>query len=204
MKWEGLEEKFDVEVPSQLFPGKKIRLRGKRDGRYREADNGLWLFETKTKSRIDDIVIAKKLSFDTQVMVYAYTIFLEHGEWIRGVKYNLIRRPGLRHKIGESNAQFLQRIQDDVECRPDHYFMRYEATLSKEEFGQYTHEFAHMIQDIELWYANDINYRNPNSCGFGNYVCPYMNICSTGNRTGFVKSLALYPELSVAMSASEK
>lgn len=203
--WEGLEEKFDIPYASQIYPGRNIRIRGKMDGRYRiGAHNDLWLFETKTKSRIEDSIIADKLSYDLQVMVYMWALSELVGEQVKGVKYNLIRRPGLRHGVRETTQGFLDRVRADVEGRPEHYFLRYEAALDPHEIDRWKKDMQSIMLQIERWFRGDFNYKNPGACGGGFVTCPYIDICGKQDYTAFTKNKILFTELTVMQSSSEQ
>lgn len=100
------EHPFDVKY--RLPSGRVVRLRGKFDGVDRIGERpkaGIWLFETKTKGDIGELEIQRNLQWDLQTMLY--TVALEavqhefaqdvpEGEWcfpIKGVRYNVVRRP---------------------------------------------------------------------------------------------------------------
>jgi hypothetical protein len=197
-KWVSLEEIFDVPFPSQLYPDRTIRVRGKRDGKYRTNNGELWLFETKTKGRIEDETILQKLSFERQVMLYSWAETQQSGELYRGVLYNLVRRPMLRHGAKESTTEFLARVRADVESRHDHYFMRCEAPFNPITMMTWRKKFKALMWDVEHWWLfPESTYENSESCGYGDNVCPYLPLCSTGDMTKYRPARGLFGELSV-------
>lgn len=108
----------------------KIDLRGMRDKAYRTKSKGLLgLFETKTKSQIDDNQIQDGLRADLQAMFYLFTMKLEFGENPKELLYNIIRRPGQQIKDSESYTDYKSRIQRDIKKRPDYYFRRWEVNV---------------------------------------------------------------------------
>lgn len=113
------------------FSGSKeeILLTGMRDGDIRDINGGLVLFETKTKSSIDDIAIQDGLRADLQTCLYLYSLFREYKEEPVGILYNIIRRPQLRLKKGEPMCDYKQRVIADIKERPDWYFRRFEVTV---------------------------------------------------------------------------
>ena len=84
--WIGLETKFDVKFND-------IRLRGMRDGVFRNKKKELWLLETKTKSQFSEDELTKALDFDFQNLYYITATEAETGEEVQGVLYNIIRKP---------------------------------------------------------------------------------------------------------------
>lgn len=104
------EEVFDV--PYQLPSGKVVRLRGKFDsvdliGKGKDA--GVYLQENKTKGDADEQEIKRQLKWDLQTMMYLIALSSPQKTWhsgagrdvpgwkygtpIKGVRYNVIRRP---------------------------------------------------------------------------------------------------------------
>tara|TARA_R110002020_G_scaffold115383_2_gene265299 strand:+ start:65 stop:1075 length:1011 start_codon:yes stop_codon:yes gene_type:complete len=130
--------KVDHTLPS----GKDMPLRGRWDAVYKE--NGkIWLMENKTKGQIDEEGILASLPFDLQTMLYVHTLQEHLGQKVEGVLYNVIRRPGLRRRKTEQIGEFIDRIQDDVVKRPQHYFMRWRV------------EF--LSEDIKTWVSKSLN-----------------------------------------------
>lgn len=102
-----LMQEYVFDVSYQLPSGRVVRLRGKFDsvdliGKGKNA--GVYLQENKTKGDIDEQQLQRQLSFDMQTMVYLVALS-QHtydngplskssdGVPIRGVRYNVIRRP---------------------------------------------------------------------------------------------------------------
>jgi len=114
-----LLQEYPFDVPYRLPSGRVVRLRGKFDavdlvGTGREA--GVYLFETKTKGDVDEVEIQRNLTWDLQTMMYLVALSCCGGEsdpspeWvaareilephilagggnIKGVRYNVVRRP---------------------------------------------------------------------------------------------------------------
>jgi hypothetical protein len=115
------EQVFDVPYP--LPSGRTARLRGKLDsvdliGKGKNI--GAWLQENKSKGDIDESQLRRQLSsgFDLQTMIYLTALrsfdwnsigkdaLLTHPDNIRGVRYNVVRRPlsGGRGSIVQSEG----------------------------------------------------------------------------------------------------
>jgi hypothetical protein len=103
LNWIGVEQEFDV--PYVLKDGRKTRLRGKMDGLYKK--NGIWLFETKSKSRIDEGTIVDALPLDFQNKFYLSVARKLHKIQPSGVKYNIIRRTQMEQRKNETAKKFL-------------------------------------------------------------------------------------------------
>lgn len=139
--WIEPEQKFKTPYEFTDIDGNKrtIFLRGMRDGVFRE-DGDLGVFETKTKSVVQQSAIRDQLKADLQTLIYVTTSMIEFGEMPKKVMYNVIRRPQLKRKQTESLNQFLQRIKGDVIKRPQHYFMRWNVDLLKSDIVNFRKE----------------------------------------------------------------
>lgn len=107
----------------------EIVLTGMRDGDYRNSVGELALFETKTKSSIDDVAIQDGLRADLQTCLYLLSLQKEYKEDPKEILYNIIRRPQLRQKKNEHIEAFKERVSADVKERPEWYFRRFEVTV---------------------------------------------------------------------------
>ncbi len=87
------------------------------------------MFETKTKSSIDDVAIQDGLRADLQTCLYLYSLRREYKREPRSILYNIVRRPQLRPKKDEHANTYKQRVAEDIKARPDWYFRRYEVTV---------------------------------------------------------------------------
>ena len=135
--WLSREQKFSV--PYTLPNGIVVNLRGMRDGVFR-LKKSLGIFETKTKSRIDEREIVSGLRADMQTLFYVVATREEIGELPSRIEYNIIRRSGLKPRKNEPMTDFISRIKDDVNSRPEHYFQRYEVTLLKSDITRFEEE----------------------------------------------------------------
>lgn len=194
-KWVGLEQEFQVLAPVN-YRGKKrfIPVRGKIDGIYKSFDE-MWMFETKTKARIEDAA-ADKLTFEMQVMVYAWAIEQMYGEQIAGVTYNLVRRPQLRRKKDEMLPEFIERIREDIAARPDFYYARQEVPLHESHFARFRSEFTSMLENVIRWWEGELDFRNSAACNGSYGTCEFMPVCSRKKLEAFSKRDVVFPELS--------
>jgi len=170
LEWESSEEEFAVKTE---YWKKPTMIRGKFDGTYR-SHGSLWLMEHKTRSRISPEEVAESLPFDVQVCLYAWALQLLAVESVKGVLYNLIRRPSKRPHKKENLADYRTRLTEDVKERSDFYFMRFEMALIPTDLRGWVEEFEEMVNNLRVWESGDYNYRNPNGCTF----CPYRGLCA--------------------------
>lgn len=107
----------------------ELDLKGMRDGEYENRIGDLGLFETKTKSQIDDVAIQDGLRADLQTCMYLYSLRRETRREPKEILYNIIRRPQLRQKKDEPVDAYMQRVVEDIRERPEWYFRRFEVTV---------------------------------------------------------------------------
>lgn len=159
------EESFDL--PYTLPSGRVVRLKGKWDAVFKK-DGQTWLQENKSKSDIDEIALARQLSFDLQTMIYVValeeTMKRMEAKYarllgpIRGVRYNVIRRPLsggkgsiVKHKPsksnprGETDEEFYARLRGIIHDSPRDFFVRMNVTVTKEEVERFKRECLNPI-----------------------------------------------------------
>jgi hypothetical protein len=162
------EHVFDI--PYKLPSGRVVRLRGKWDGVdliEDERGKGIYLFETKTKSEIDQEKISRQLTFDLQVMLYL--VALERFDWrtqfdimkgnsplsiwtnapIRGVRYNVVRRPlsggkgtivqkkGSKNVRPETKEEFYGRLRGIISDSPTDFFARWKVEITPRDIRRF-------------------------------------------------------------------
>jgi hypothetical protein len=194
VEWLDLEEVFDVPL---VIDGRTIRIRGKFDGVQR-IKGKLWLFETKTKGRIEEDSIMDKLSIDLQVNLYFWAIWKKYGEFPAGVVYNIIRRPQLRQGKTEKLTEFIGRIKADIFDRPDFYFMRNHGSIDKSELLEWEQkEFIPIVREMLRWTDGDGHFKNVSACTSGFFACPFLRICGQNDTGTFMRRKALFEELTV-------
>lgn len=184
-KFVGVEEEFETEFQS-------VKLRGKKDGKCVIAGKK-WLMEHKTKSRISEDSLMKKLAFDFQNLFYMTCDEIDNKEELAGVLYNVIRKPQL--KQGKKTlAEFCQRVREDIQSRPDFYFMRWEVPYTKVDKKQFRKELEQKICTIEEVIADNFFYKCENACD-GMFSCEYLDNCAADNFKGLTKTKDIFPEL---------
>lgn len=193
--------RFDA--PERIFAVRfaNSTLRGKIDGRFRDKNGGVWHFEHKNYSRISEDTLQKKLSFDLQNLFYLLADRVERGENIKGVLYNVLRRPEVRKEMPVGKIR--QYVTGLIEKDPAHYFIRWEIPYSAEDRAQFHAELVVKLDRLggniastQLYGASPLGlfYKNECACDLP-WACPYLDACASGTMTGYTKTKSLFPEL---------
>ncbi len=204
-QWDRVEHEFknamEVEHPSK--PGRRLKtfIRGKMDGSFRKDKTmrRSWLFETKSKSNLGEKgegELADILPHELQSNIYLLNLAREEKVLPKGLLYNIIRRPGLRQKKKESVLKFARRVAQDIEKRPEWYFIRIQMTVEQRDLNRAELELNDMVGDFMLWWNGLAgHYRNSDACQNKYGTCPMLPICSRGDYSGFYKRKTVFREL---------
>jgi len=195
-EWLSREEVFSVRYEpcvgerSDPFHFPPIQLLGVRDGTYRTRRKGyLGLFETKTKSLIDDNLIQSNLRADLQTMFYLFALWQETGELPRQVLYNVIRRPQQKFLDKDNFRSFKERIVWDVTKRPSYYFRRWEVNVIKRDLVRFQQRILDpALRELWRWWE-------------GTQMYSYMVM---GRKEDYFVRSSVFPELSPDYVATHK
>lgn len=194
----GLEHEFKIPISGTAgrTPWKTF-LRGKMDGVFfKEGSDRPWLFETKTKGRIEEGALVDIMPFELQVNTYLVALNKMTGKTPAGVKYNILRRPQLRQKQQESLAQFGARIVADIHDRPDFYFIRMDMSVDMRDLDRAEQELMDLIGDFLMWWRGQTgHYKNSAHCENKYGTCHMLPICSRRDTTGFYQRDKIFMEL---------
>lgn len=132
-------------------------------------DDGYYIIELKTASKVDETYI-NKLDFNDQISRYYY-MAEQNGYKILGVKYYVVKKPLLRQKQNETVEQFRQRLVDRI-MEDDSIFYT-EITRTPEQIEDCIKDTIYDMQIIE----NTTRFtKNLTACScYGN--CPYIDLC---------------------------
>jgi hypothetical protein len=165
-------------VPYTLPSGRTVKLRGKWDEVVLIKDasgSGIWVGDHKTKSQIDGLAVSRQLTNDLQSMLYLVAIQQscklcntgEGQDWIReaglehellmhplrGMRYNVIKRPGQYQGKKESAQQFQQRLDGIIRKKPDEFFARWETVFSPENIARFRKRTLDpLLENLCNWY----------------------------------------------------
>lgn len=130
-----LLEEQAFNVPYKLPSGREVKLRGKWDSVDLVNKDGIYLQENKTKSDINEVQLRRQLTFDLQTMIYM--VALSYSEDIgsmphtlKGIRYNVVKRPRQYQGKKESHDQFLERLRGIISDSPEEFFMRWKIEIT--------------------------------------------------------------------------
>lgn len=216
-------------VPYELRSGRVVKLKGKFDSVdmiKADKESFIILQENKTKGDIDELQIQKQLSFDLQTMFYLVALKkcgkVQENK-IRGVRYNVVRRPlsggkgtirkhqpSKSNPLGETDEQFYTRLASYISDDPKYYFMRWDIDIYPTDYTKFITEFLDPCLDNLCWWwdfvtkkENDYpppspHYRTP--YGIFNPITDGAatdldEYLRTGSTVGLRKVETLFPEL---------
>jgi len=140
---------INIRIP----PGIVFPLRGRIDGII--ENSGMWIKETKTKSQINVSHLQDTIHTNIQVMFYALCSQLKYGRPCKGVVYNVIRKPGLRQKIKETDDGYIQRISDAIKEDPKHYFHRLTVEFAPGQVDRWVRqELVPLLYRVYIWWKS--------------------------------------------------
>jgi hypothetical protein len=189
-KWIGKEIPFDEKY--QLPNGRVVRIRGKMDGAFSiPGVKGNWLFETKTKSTIDQDGIFRALDKDLQTGLYMVAMSKRFKGTPLGVVYNVVRRTAMRPRVKDTPDSFAQRVHEDIQKRPEWYFFRWTREISALELENFQRRSLNpaIYQLCQYWDSIKDDPMNPFST-----TCPecYGDGCLVCGQTGKVDNMLHY------------
>lgn len=221
-----------IDVNYKLPSGRLVRIRGKIDGGYKR-DEGLWIEEHKTSSRINEERVEKRLRFDLQTMLYLVAVkeLQRIGDPtfdtdirslpIKGVIYNVVKRPAQYQGKRETKEEFFTRLEGIIAEDPDEFFSRWDVGISVQDINHFRNTCLDpMLEHLCWWWdvtvgkANvsipaiqyllaSLNWRHPYGVynildeGGSSDLDFYLE---TGNDSGLYHTNNLYPELSEVKS----
>lgn len=201
------EKGLPMPTPETAEHRVEIILTGRWDGIFAPNKKTNTLFETKTKSQIDEDGIMDMLPFDLQTMLYCFAGEQAFGKKMSGTIYDVIRRPGLRQGSTETLSNFLGRIDQDIKSRPAHYFKRYQVNLDASAVSRFLeHQLKPILRDMVNWYEDlldhlDNPWESPSHYMCSNNLftrfgkCDVFAAITRGSRFGLYRRQHPYPEL---------
>lgn len=200
--WVQREQQFrmDYDLGGELVP-----IVGKMDGVLRIVKK-LWLFETKTKSRIDEGAISLSLKMDFQTLLYSLAVQDIYGDCPSGVVYNVIRKPGHKQGKAEKTKDFVKRLRKAISDDPSYFYKRWEVSLQKSDIESFQQTVLNpILSNFVDWnettmprknpFDSHTHYLNPNNL-IGRYgASPFLNLITTGSKSRLKERKKAHPEL---------
>ena len=140
-------------------------------------ENGRVLVEDKFVSRIDRANMERRPKLDRQVSIEFYSHWRATGILAERMRYRMTLKCGLRRGKRESHDQFLDRIAQDYEERPDFYLAEFEASRSLEDFARLERELAAWSMRLVYLRATGAYTRNTARCSDYGSGCEFAALC---------------------------
>ncbi len=144
-----VERTFEVPLvnPDTGAPSRAFSVAGRWDGIVRLVDGRLAVNEYKTAG--EDISEGGeywlRLRCDGQISLYVLAARAA-GFDVAAVLYDVIRKPTIRLRKGETPEQYGERLLSDIGERPDYYFHRREVPRLEDELAEYRAELWQQAQ----------------------------------------------------------
>jgi hypothetical protein len=196
VKWLELEGVFD-EVWEH-----EHRLRGMRDGVIERRD-GLWWLETKTKGQWSQDTLERTLGINFQNLYYilAGELAAERlgtGKRVRGVLYNIVRRPQIKPGKDGNLKAYVDRLKADTQERPNFYYNRMELTYPESVRKQFRDDLRMILAEFRAWLDGDMpTYMQRFACEGRKFNCPFINACNKRHLRDYLRDGRLFNELEV-------
>ncbi len=179
-------------IDFKMIDGKVVPFRGKVDCAYM-TKSGVVVKESKFKSKIME-GFEDTLGLDLQVNSYIYAISEKFpGSTLKCV-FDVVRKPSIKIKKGESRKQFLERLKADVESRLDWYFNRTEVIMSVDEVKFARERMRTLTCQFYSWWktaTDELKKKdaglNSGSCENKFGMCDFVPLCHRGETYGYTK-----------------
>lgn len=116
-------------------------------------DTGLYECDHKTARYFDQGTV-DNIAMDSQV--YAYPRLIERclGMSVKGIIYNIIRKPSIRHRQGETFDDYIARIHEEYLSKPDAYFWRIKLPFQRKHEERVWRDLTLVIVDLYNMYSS--------------------------------------------------
>jgi hypothetical protein len=193
-EWLSLEEVFMV--PYVYPDGKTVPVRGRCDGIFKDKNSGIWVFDTKCRSVIQEDILVKEMPFDPQFMLYSWVGKQRYKTTPKGIVQNIIRRPQQRLSGYTSLKSMLERVRDEVRRRPQYYFIRIDLSFSPQEMTDWENRVLHpMMQEVREWWEGKPYYYNGRALSSKYGPCELFAAITSGNFSMCYKREYAFSEL---------
>lgn len=174
------EQEFNINFPTFVYNGFIDML-------VRDAAGDWWIFETKTASpQVLGGDYIDRVKIDAQVSGYMFAAKQLLGVFPKGVLYNVIKKPSIRLKRGESHTAFCNRVAEEYTKygQSKQYFVRHELVVGKDQIKRWLRMTDVIGREIITYFADprnvEVPMRNTGQC-MGKYgACPFLEVCITG------------------------
>lgn len=135
------------------------------------------LFEDKLVSQIPQKDLAPRMRLDRQVTIQCYLIWRCTGILVERVHYRMTRKPQIRQRQNESHDDYLLRVRDDYQERPDFYLHEEPVTRTEADFVRLEQELWRWAEQIRNARRDGVWPRDTDQCHeFGG--CAFLPLCA--------------------------
>lgn len=164
-----VEKSFVYEIqPGDKFAGKFDAI-----ARINGED---WIVDHKTTSDTSENYF-RRLDLDSQISHY-WAAAQEMGLAPAGFLYDVLYKPNLRLRKGETPEEFGDRCFEEIRSNPGKYYRREHVVRLEHEMQSIRHEALETIRQMK----ERKPVRNPNRCKDYNTMCTYFDVCSGAGR----------------------
>ncbi len=141
-----------------------------------------YVHEIKTTSFLTNDYV-NRIQSSLQIHMYFYFYNLLYSDKpMKGIIYDILRKPLIRQKQKETRDEYLERLYlyyDNPQKQAESFYMETinKPLLSKDRI---INMINHVIKQIENIKIIDDFYPNDTACWVGNYRCEYFDICHVG------------------------
>lgn len=159
---------------------------GTLDGLFLDHAGDWWIFETKTASAVTlNDGYFERVKIDSQVAGYMHGAKHLLGQFPAGIIYNVIKKPSIRLKKGETLAAFQARVKMEYTklAQVKAYFTRDQLMVATHRLDSWLADTS----DLVVMLADKIKRKdrkwimNTGSCTAKFGICPYMPACVSNN-----------------------
>lgn len=181
-------DEFKTFLTEQTFkiplPNSSHTYYGTLDALLQDHAGDWWILETKTaaaQSLNDDYF--ERVKIDSQVSGYMHGGKHIIGVYPRGVIYNVIKKPAIRLKNGESLQAFQQRVRQEYIsfAKEKNYFQRQQLVVSTHRLETWAEDTSRLVNFVADKIATKDKHwhMNTGACRANYGSCTYMNACIT-------------------------
>jgi len=187
-----------VEVKDTVLPirGTGWSLAGALDLLVEEKGKPL-IVEHKTTADISASYVAR-IPLDWQILGYAWLAAAKLGRPVNWVVYNMVKKPTIRQRKGETMEGFLERLEDVYATEPHKYFHRERVKVTAPMVKAFLAELAQFVGEFDRCLETGFWYQNAYACDLRG-ACPYMRLCLEGpnkaNLLHYTRRAAKHAEL---------
>jgi len=153
---------FDIDLAG-------VRFRGRVD-QLRSFPEGWSVWDTKLKSKINEMDITNSMYFNFQLAAYTHAMQVLHACPITSYGFDVVRMPGSKPHVGESIPEYCARIEEAIvdDTRktkkkkvPSYWFNRYTYDIGPKEIDEFiTRTLIPIVNRIKKWW-DSLDLNNP-------------------------------------------